>query len=119
MENAITEFFAAATSKRFAPNGCAIFGVIAYAYGFFFVPRGFFAGQFDAIAKSAAVDAGVAENEIEAWIEANADKIGAATTIIGDVHGPRRSVRGDATWLLDNGITPERYEAAVRRRLRS
>lgn len=116
MNNVIENFFAAATANRFAAEG-AIMGVIAYTLGFFFVPKEFFAGDFAVIAKSAAVDAGVAEADMVAWIAANADSIAAAVRVVGAEQGPREPVAGDATCLLDRGITRAQYDAGAERRI--
>jgi len=114
MNNVIAAFFA---SNFIAAEGNAAIGVLSYAMSFVFVPEDFMEGDFTVIADSAAVDAGVTVEEMNAWINANVDEIAAAIAVVGnDIHGPRPSVQGDATWLAERGITAKQYYKAWERR---
>jgi len=116
MNNVIAAFFATFASDFIAAEGNAAIGVLSYAMSFVFVPEGFLNGDFITIAESASVDAGVTVEEMETWLEDNADKIAAALQIVGDVHGPREPTKTERFLthrVLNHGLTWEQAEQAM------
>ena len=116
MNKVITAFFATFTSNFIAAEGNAPMGALSYGMSFFFVPKAFLNGDFAVIAESAAVDAGVTVEEMNAWLEDNADKIAAASRIIGGVHGPLRPTNVERFLthrVLNDGVTWEQAEKAM------
>ena len=116
MNKVITAFFATFTSNFIAAEGNAPMGALSYGMSFVFVPKAFLNGDFAVIAESAAVDAGVTVEEMAAWLEDNADKIAAASRIVGDVHGPREPTKTEkflTSRVLHHGVTWEQAEQAM------
>ena len=116
MNKTITAFFAAFTSNYIAADGNAAMGALSYGMSFVFVPKAFLRGDFAIIAKSAALDAGVAVEEMEAWLEANADEIAAAMRIVGDLQGPDEPTQTEkflTSRVLHDGLTWEEAEKAM------